>query len=194
MFQVTDPRQIYKSFLFGILRILNAWIDNRDDKQLVNQLIGFAKERFKALTVDGKVYDSGVNTPNYVFNFLDFVLWYQQVIERKVLGIKANEFEFKYRNSVEHFYPQTPNQAENHKRLDDKILNNFGNLCIMARRHNSLRSNLMPSAKIKEFSSTSQSLKFELMEKLTKQNDDWNEIEIIQHGADMKKLLSEFIS
>ena len=194
MFQVTDPRQIYKSFLFGILRILNSWIDNKDDKQLVNQLICFAKERFKALTVDGTVYDSGVNTPNYIFNFLDFVLWYQQVIERKDLGIKANEFEFKYRNSVEHFYPQNPNQAENHKRLDDKILNNFGNLCIMARRHNSLRSNLMPSAKIKEFSSTSQSLKFELMEKLTKQNDDWNEIEIIQHGADMKKLLSEFIS
>ena len=32
------------------------------------------------------------------------------------------------------------------------------------------------------------------MEKLTKQNDDWNETEIIQHGADMKKLLLEFTS
>ena len=123
-------------------------------------MICFAKERFNALTVDCTVYDSGVDTPNYIFNFLDFVLWYQQVIKRKDLGIRANEFEFKYRNSVVHFYPQTPNQTENHKRLDDKILNNFGNLCIMARRHNSLRSNLMPSAKIKEFSSTSQSLKF----------------------------------
>ncbi|MGE7216210.1 DUF262 domain-containing protein [Priestia koreensis] len=194
MFQVTDPRQIYKSFLFGILKILNSWIDNRDDKQLVDQLICFAKGRFSALTVNDEVYDSGVNTPNYVFNFLDFVLWYQQEIEQKDFGIKTNEFEFKYRNSVEHFYPQNPNQAENHERLDDEYLNNFGNLCIMARRHNSLRSNLMPSAKIKEFSSTSQSLKFELMEKLAKKNDDWNASEIIQHGTEMKKLLSEFIS
>jgi hypothetical protein len=194
MFQVTDPRQIYKSFLFGILRILNSWIDNKDDKQLVNHLICFAEERFNALTVDGTVFDRGVNTPNYIFNFLDFVLWYQQEIEGKEYGIKASEFEFKYRNSVEHFYPQNPNQAENHERLDDEYLNNFGNLCIMARRHNSLRSNLMPSAKIKEFSSTSQSLKFELMEKLAKQNDDWNETEIIEHSDEMKKLLSEFIS
>ncbi|QKE75694.1 HNH endonuclease [Arthrobacter citreus] len=115
-------------------------------------------------------------------------------MEGKEFGIKASEFEFKYRNSIEHFYPQNPNQDENHARLDEEYLNNFGNLCIMARRNNSLRSNLMPSAKIKEFSSTSQSLKFELMEKLAKNNDDWNGREIIQHGTEMKKLLSEFIS
>lgn len=194
MFQVTDSRQIYKTFLFGILRILNSWIEYKDEKQLVDQLITFAKERFKALTVKDRVYDSGVYTPNYIFNFLDFVLWYQQKFEGKEHGIKANEFEFKYRNSVEHFYPQNPNQAENHERIDNEYLNNFGNLCIMARRHNSLRSNLMPSAKIKEFSSTSQSLKFERMEKLAKKNDDWNVNEIIQHGTEMKKILSEFIS
>ncbi|KGR79178.1 GmrSD restriction endonuclease domain-containing protein [Ureibacillus manganicus] len=194
MFQVTDPRQIYKSYLYGILRILNSWIDSKDDKHLVDQLISFAKERFKAMTVKDTVFDDGVNTPNYIFNFLDFVLWYQQKFEGKEHGVKANEFEFKYRNSVEHFYPQNPNQAENHARLEDKYLDNFGNLCIMARSHNSLRSNLMPSAKIKEFSSTSQSLKFELMEKLAKQKDDWNKNEIIQHGNEMKRLLSEFIS
>uniref|UniRef100_UPI003F494690 DUF262 domain-containing protein n=1 Tax=Niallia taxi TaxID=2499688 RepID=UPI003F494690 len=194
MFQVTDPRQIYKSFLYGILRILNLWIDSKDDKQLEDQLIGFAKERFKALTVKDTVFDDGVNTPNYIFNFLDFVLWYQQKVEGMDHGIKANEFEFKYRNSVEHFYPQNPNQAENHKRLDDKSLNNFGNLCIMARRHNSLRSNLMPLAKIKEFSSTSQSLKFEIMEDITNKNVVWNETKIIEHGNEVKRLLSEFTS
>ncbi|TKC14744.1 GmrSD restriction endonuclease domain-containing protein [Robertmurraya kyonggiensis] len=195
MFQVTDPRQIYKSFLFGILNILNAWVDNKEDeKLLVNQLLDFAKERFRAVTVEGTFFDKGVHTPNYVFNFLDFVLWYQQVIEGKKHRIKASDFEFKYRNSVEHFYPQNPNQAENHERLDKDHLDNFGNLCIMARRHNSLRSNLMPAAKIKEFSSTSQSLKFELMEKLAKQNDDWNVKEIMDHGDEMKKLLLEFIS
>ncbi|MRB24861.1 DUF1524 domain-containing protein, partial [Bacillus thuringiensis] len=51
--------------------------------------------------------------------------------QKKDFEVKVSDFEFKYRNSVEHFYPQNPNQAENHKRLEDEHLNNFGNLCIM---------------------------------------------------------------
>ena len=193
MFQVTDPRQIYKSFLFGILKILNRWIDVKDEKQLVEQLLNFAKDRFRALTQKESVFNEGVNTPNYIFNFLDFVLWYQQKIKKQNLGVKANEFEFKYRNSVEHFYPQNPNQAENHAKLADEYLNNFGNLCIMSRNQNSLRSNLMPQAKIKEFGAKNQSLKFEIMEAITNKNG-WDVEEILDHGDEMKELLSEFVS
>ena len=194
MFQVTDPRQIYKSFLFGILKILNTWIDSKDENQLVEQLIQFAKERFRALTLKDSVFNEGVNTPNYIFNFLDFMLWYQQKIEGKNHGVKVNEFEFKYRNSVEHFYPQNPNQAENHARLEDKYLNSFGNLCIMSRNQNSLRSNLMPLAKIKEFGSQSQSLKFEIMASITNKSGVWDATKIMEHGEEMKGLLTEFVS
>lgn len=212
MFQVTDPRQIYKNFLYGFLQILHDWIDDKDEKTLVKKLIEFANERIIALTginerstemafTDFPLFDRGTDTPNYLFNFLDFVLWYRQMIEDKGVEmngieykVNAKDFEFMYRNSVEHFYPQHPNQAENHKILESEYLDHFGNLCIMSRRQNSLRSNLMPVAKIKEFSTKRQSLKFELMEQLTKVHDKWEETEIVAHGIAMKKLLAEFVS
>ena len=194
MFQVTDTRQIYKSFLFGLLQILNddAVLDNK--KLLVEKLLAFASQRFTSLTKDKdvSVFDSGVDTPNYIFNFLDFVLWYQETHGAN-RGIRASDFEFKYRNSVEHFYPQNPNADEGHEKLPSKKLNNFGNLCIMARGHNSLRSNLMPDAKIREFKSTNQSLKFELMQKMAEDDGIWDIDQISKQGQQMKDILTEFV-
>ncbi len=194
MFQVTDTRQIYKSFLFGLLQILNddAVLDNK--KLLVEKLLAFASQRFTSLTKDKdvSVFDSGVDTPNYIFNFLDFVLWYQETHGAN-RGIRASDFEFKYRNSVEHFYPQNPNADEGHAKLPSKKLNNFGNLCIMARGHNSLRSNLMPDAKIREFKSTNQSLKFELMQKMAEDDGIWDIDQISNQGQQMKDILTEFL-
>lgn len=192
MFQVTDPRQIYKSFLFGLLQILNDDTVLKDKDLLIKKLIAFASQRFISLTRDSSVFDRGVNTPNYIFNFLDFVLWYNET-QGTGCGVNASDFDFKYRNSVEHFYPQNPNEREGHKRLDPEILNNFGNLCIMSRGHNSLRSNLMPDAKIKEFKSTDQSLKFELMQQRVEVNDDWGTVQIKEHGEKMKNILTDFI-
>lgn len=192
MFQVTDPRQIYKSFLFGLLQILNDDTVLKDKDLLIKKLIAFASQRFISLTRDSSVFDRGVNTPNYIFNFLDFVLWYNET-QGTGCGVNASDFDFKYRNSVEHFYPQNPNEREGHKRLDPETLNNFGNLCIMSRGHNSLRSNLMPDAKIKEFKSTDQSLKFELMQQRVEVNDDWGTVQIKEHGEKMKNILTDFI-
>lgn len=192
MFQVTDPRQIYKSFLFGLLQILSDDAILKDEDLLIKKLIGFASQRFISLTRDKSVFDRGVNTPNYVFNFLDFVLWYNET-HGTGCGVNASNFDFKYRNSVEHFYPQNPNEREGHKRLDPEILNNFGNLCIMSRGHNSLRSNLTPDAKIDEFGSTDQSLKFELMQQMTIDKNDWGTVQIKEHGEKMKEILTDFI-
>lgn len=63
----------------------------------------------------------------------------------------------------------------------------------MSRGHNSLRSNLMPDAKIKEFKSTDQSLKFELMQQRVEVNDDWGTVQIKEHGEKMKNILTDFI-
>lgn len=192
MFQVTDSRQIYKSFLFGLLQILNDYSVANDEKKLIRNLIDFANQRFISLVEDKSIFDSGVNTPNYIFNYLDFVLWYQET-DNSERGIKASDFEFKYRNSVEHFYPQNPNEAEGHKKLGKNIVDNFGNLCIMSRVDNSLRNNLVPSAKIAEYKSKNQSLKFELMQNMTKEDGVWGEKQISKHGIEMKDILFNFI-
>jgi hypothetical protein len=66
MFQVTDPRQIYKSFMFGLLQILNDDAVLSDNDLLVKKLIAFASQRFTSLTKNDSVFDSGVDTPNYI--------------------------------------------------------------------------------------------------------------------------------
>jgi hypothetical protein len=49
----------------------------------------------------------------------------------------------------------------------------------------------MPEAKIKQYSSRDQSLKFQVMAAMTTQNRAWEESEIDQHARAMKQILAE---
>ena len=81
-----------------------------------------------------KGYDSlGVDTPHIVFNYLDYLLWRDE---------SDKDFEFEFRNSVEHWYPQHPESLSPWNDVDM-----FGNLCIIQRHINSKFSNLTPEAK-----------------------------------------------
>ncbi|MDT1823112.1 HNH endonuclease, partial [Acinetobacter baumannii] len=61
---------------------------------------------------------------------------------------RAGSFRFRYRTSVEHFYPVVPGEGQ--KVLTSTEVDRFGNLCIMSRRENSQRNNLMPVSKVKQ--------------------------------------------
>ena len=80
---------------------------------------------------------------NLVFNFLDYLLWLEHQGDERV-----KPYEFTFRSSVEHYYPQHP--LPGHVQLDAEPLNSFGNLCLISHDKNSRLSNFMPSAK-KEF-------------------------------------------
>lgn len=80
---------------------------------------------------------------NLVFNFLDYLLWLEHGASEPV-----KSYEFTFRSSVEHYYPQHP--LPGHTSLDAEPLNSFGNLCLISHDKNSRLSNFMPSAK-KEF-------------------------------------------
>jgi alpha-D-ribose 1-methylphosphonate 5-phosphate C-P lyase len=58
------------------------------------------------------------------------------------------EFKFTFRSSVEHYYPQNP---ENIPRLDVADLNAFGNLCLISHGKNSRLSNFPPEAKKSDY-------------------------------------------
>ena len=80
---------------------------------------------------------------NLVFNFLDYLLWLEhQGVE------KVKPYEFTFRSSVEHYYPQHP--LPGHAPLDAETLNSFGNLCLISHDKDSRLSNFIPTAK-KEF-------------------------------------------
>lgn len=125
---------------------------------------------------------------NFVFNYLDYLLWLEDKDDDPIV----KEFEFTFRSSVEHFYPQHP--MEGHPELESDVLHEFGNLCLISHSKNSRLSNFPPKAKLAHFSAgiaekSVDSLKLYKMIGLLKDNDDWGEEEIDGHGNEMIKLL-----
>lgn len=207
MFQVTDTRRSSKYFLFQTLQWLH---ENEEGGQvsvegLARQLEASAQQRLSSLGL-GENLHQGTQVSNFIFNFLDYVLWLRSAVEEHpfaqqvtdpevVQAIKqhARHFTFRYRTSVEHFYPVAPDESQQHQTLPLEDVNRFGNLCIMSRSDNSARSNLMPRAKVAQYLSTNQSLKFQIMAEKTNQLEgsgrSWDISEIEQHGAHMSDVL-----
>jgi hypothetical protein len=120
---------------------------------------------------------------NLVFNFMDYLLW----VKHQTADIIVKDYEFTFRSSVEHYYPQHP--LPGHDSLPPETLNSFGNLCLISHSKNSRLSNFMPEAK-KEYyrNNTIDSVKQYFM------MDDqrwprWNDDSIKSHFNEMKEVL-----
>ncbi len=132
---------------------------------------------------------------NFVFNFLDYLLWVRdrnsdEVAIKKVVG----PFEFTFRSSVEHFSPQHP--MDGYKRVDEDSLHAFGNLCLISHSKNSRLSNFQPQQKQEHFAASLannqiDSLKLLAMIKLMEKNKRWTEEEIAQHQEQMLDVLAK---
>ncbi|MNH18251.1 hypothetical protein D3C79_779490 [compost metagenome] len=116
---------------------------------------------------------------NLVFNFLDYLLWLEHRAKESV-----KSYEFTFRSSVEHYYPQNP--LDGQARLDADRLNSFGNLCLISHSKNSRLSNFMPAAK-KEFykNNTIDSVKQYLM----METESWDADAIRAHSEQMNNVL-----
>lgn len=129
----------------------------------------------------------GVATPHIVLNYLDFLLW------------KKNpkiDFDFEFRNSVEHWYPRNPSGGSFPRWVDEgsEGVNRFGNLCLIQRSVNSKFSNLHPSAKKSTFQEmiAKGSLKLRIMSEMTSDNSQlWREDTCSKHEEEMLNLLKE---
>mgnify|MGYP006077800145 CR=1 FL=1 len=122
---------------------------------------------------------------NLVFNYLDYLLW----LKNEDNNTTVSSYEFTFRSSVEHYYPQHPMQG--YEPLAPDTLNSFGNLCLISHSKNSRLSNFMPEAK-KEYyqNNTIDSIKQHLMMKDT----PWDEAAIKAHGEAMIETLVESLS
>lgn len=120
---------------------------------------------------------------NLIFNYLDYLLWLEnEKKSRKDTTIST--YEFTFRSSVEHYYPQHP--MPGHDRMQSETLNSFGNLCLISHSKNSRLSNFMPNAK-KEYYHTNaiDSVKqYQMM-----QFENWDETSIVDHEDAMKEVL-----
>ncbi|MFV0263189.1 MAG: DUF262 domain-containing protein [Kluyvera sp.] len=215
-FHVSTPTLVYKHWLNAALYYL-YYEENIDPKAYLTYLLNVARrfifERYLSIDEghsffhmiyeeEDAYYPRNVKLDdiastrlmfnniesNFVFNFLDYLLWQ----ERKHSDAIVNEFEFTFRSSVEHFYPQHPMNGE--PTMDEASLHSFGNLCLISHSKNSRLSNLPPGAKLAYFSSarknrTIDSLKLYEMLKIIERKGDWRESEIEQHGQEMLSLL-----
>lgn len=136
---------------------------------------------------DGE-YMLGVNTPHIVFNYLDYLIW-------KDNRTKYKDFQFEFRNSVEHWYPRHPSESELMTWEDG--VDTFGNLCIIQRNVNSKFSNLPPEGKKISFDHmvTTGSLKLRIMSEATVKigsmsgSHHWRETACAEHEVQMLEKL-----
>jgi Protein of unknown function DUF262/Protein of unknown function (DUF1524) len=202
MFHVSSPTQIYKHWLSGALnylfaqervtaqeyrkylqRLANSFLFNRyltDAKQDYYEMIFTPYGLNQQPTLNEALLHQGTGVENFVFNYLDFLLWKRDKVAYK-------DFEFTFRSSVEHYFPQHPVGAEE---LDGRYLHHFGNLCLISSAKNSALRNHLPWAKRQHYNHVkSDSLKQRLMMDLTTENSDWNVEAIKAHGQAMKEVL-----
>lgn len=173
------------------------WITNliqwlfEDNKiaELTNEAEAIAARAIMENFLKGREdYKLGVTTPHIVFNFLDYLLW-------KNNKNIYSDFEFEFRNSVEHWYPQNPSDGS-FDSWDDK--DTFGNLCIISRSVNSKFSNLSPESKMKSYSKMVKkgSLKLRIMGDIIEKgsNDKWIKSQCREHEEEMIEILKEACS
>ena len=211
MFHVSAPTQIYKHWLNAVLyHVLKAvHTTNPQDDSLRNRLYDLArcymldvylakdgkKHSFEEIVyrkegmpqnhiddIDLGAINQGCNVQNFIFNFYDFILW------KKELG-QHEKFDFTYRTSVEHFYPQKP--MPGYEPLPTEYLNSFGNLCLISSGMNSKFSNNMPKAKYDNFGSSKEmrsalSLKLQEMMERVKEGE-WEKEQIKAHYEEARE-------
>ena len=129
--------------------------------------------------------DKGTSVENFAFNFVDYLLWIEK---------DKPDFEYTFRSSVEHYYPQNPINGVDLG--DDILLNSFGNLCLISSSKNSKLSNNMPLAKKGQYDPLKRpdSLKQKEMMDETSDKVPWDKASIIGHKNNMKSLIEKYYS
>ena len=205
MFHVSNPSRIYKNWLYAVLRWLFNNKDNIKSDEYINFLEKLCDDFYFGNNCQGeditdiilgkeivfsskKEWNDGVLVPNFVFNRLDYQLWQKY-------KNKYPKFRFAFRSSVEHHYPQHPSEEHGLEKLEQAILDNFGNLYLLSQSKNSRLSNLPPEAKLTYYPNGDyDSLKQALMMEKTKEFNKWKAEEILEHGKEMLVLLNTPIS
>ncbi|WP_140938333.1 DUF262 domain-containing protein [Sphingobacterium lumbrici] len=220
MFHVSTPTMIYKHWLNAALfHLMNTEEVDFEDyqlylekiaKQLIcfrflntekesnleyNQLIYHAEEvneDYPMINYDNPLLNYKRIENNLVFNFLDYVLWNELDV-----GDEGVDFEFTFRSSVEHYFPQNPIGG---RPLEDKeALHSFGNLCLISHQKNSKLNHHLPSAKKNYYSklNSKTGLAYDTIKQYIMMNeydaDTWDEMSIEDHHKKMVDKLNDFI-
>ena len=201
MFAVTftanrDSRWLYEilQFLFNHIEELNQTEFASQFKDFLEKMaVRYAEERL--FTEDKSIKKYGA-IPVYAFNFVDYVLWKNREELKKDYDIEFKDFKFAYRRSVEHWFPQNPNGHDGESQLPAEFLHSFGNLCIITDSQNSRFGNSYPEAKLEQWEREGifhrQSLKLQMMAKITSKKNRWDIGEIQSMEKEVERYVQNF--
>lgn len=199
MFAVTftanrDSRWLYEILQYHIEELNQTEFASLFKDFLEKMAVRYAKERL--FTEDKTIKKYGA-IPVYAFNFVDYVLWKNRAeLEKEYKDINFDHFKFAYRRSIEHWYPQNPNGHDGESQLPAEFLHSFGNLCIITDSQNSRFGNSYPEAKLEQWEREGifhrQSLKLQMMAKITSKNNRWDIGEIQSMEKEVERYVQNF--
>lgn len=208
MLQVTFRTRIYKNWLQEILRWFSSTvaldIEKFDYHKKLDELVlsyysdkdrNFENEIDNATTS----YAQGTNTPHFLFNFIDYLYWvakrsnYNDSKDENQTIANLNhvsDFNFNYRNSIEHHLPQ----SFEGKTYEKSLIDNLGNLCLVSKSANSRMNNESPIGKADKngkYYKDKLYPKQKIMYDTTNIVNNWGQEEIEQHYKDVVSLLKQ---
>ena len=154
-----------------------------ESADIVRILETYCKERIMQTEI---MKTSGFGYERIAFTYLDYLLYRDgySYLDREIIQPMRDEWQFQFRNSVEHFQAQNPYEGPRWMHED---LDGFGNLALITVSGNSRFSNLPPAGKISSYPSIiKQSLKLTIMKELVDLNQGkWTEEIANEHKRDM---------
>lgn len=186
MLQVTFRTKKYKNYLKEVL----SWFEDGKDLEMggrdyLNKLNKLVLETYSEnmnfmKLVPHPHYNEGTSTPHFLFNFIDYLYWTEK-------PSKFN-FEFKYRNSVEHHLPQSYRNV-----INTEVIDCLGNLCLVSKSGNSKMNDESPKGKADKngkYYKPTLPPKQLVMYDLTNKEGQWGKTEILKHYNDLLELIN----
>lgn len=150
--------------------------------------ISWAHINSKVVSKDFSIYDYlnngdyGTGFKHYWFQKLEYILWKNWEFDRNE---KFNRFRITSKNSVEHIYPQHPENRIQHPELEKEYLDSFGNLVLLSVAQNSEYSNKSVSVKKSMFDEKSETYDSLKSYYIFKSLREWNSESIEKHKEEM---------
>lgn len=203
MFHTAFRQKIYKEWLYDVLYILSKSDSLKEEYGLsanlyISILEGLACNYYIDDSRQKLFEQKGQYIPNYIFNYLDYLLWrdWNDKVGEKNGFLQKDNFIFSLsRNSIEHYLPQSKkdsllNDVEPSDSKREEVLNSFGNLCLISHYQNSSLNDEIPSEKVKRY--LSGSLKcISPKQAIMLSYKEWNSESINDHYKKMMEILNK---
>ena len=170
----TSPKSMH--WIAIVLSVVNK---NKEGEEIIKTLEKYCCKKIYESGFDNQ---TGFGISRIVFTYLDYILCRND---------NNLDFQFQFRTSIEHFFPQHPINAENPFDIDQ--INSFGNLALITVSANSKFSNMLPIHKIEQYNDViEQSPKLMLMKELLNGNNRvWDKHLVKEHDKAMRDIIYE---